>query len=125
MSHPVPQSTVSQDLFGHTDPADDPDRLAWRQLVGQTLPDLAAERGWPIHLDHCFARVLLDNTVGKPWREQIPAPAWRNMPPQTLKAALALGDDIVNGTQDLAALNARSLALRGKANPQRHDTPHS
>ena len=30
-----------------------------------------AGRSWPVHLDHCFARVLLDDACGRPWREAI------------------------------------------------------
>lgn len=105
---------MSHDLFGVLDPATDPERLSWRTLVEETLPALASERGWPIHLDHCFARVLLDNTVGKPWREVIPSPAWRNTPKDALRTAIALGESVINGTNDLSLLNDRSLEMRGK-----------
>lgn len=104
---------MTPDLFGHPDPATDPDRIAWRKLVEQTLPELAPTRDWPIHLDHCFARVLLDNAVGGPWRDAIPAPAWKNTPEPTLQKAIALGEGVIDGTQDLHALNARSLMWRG------------
>ena len=39
----------------------------WLALVRHDLPALAVPRGWPITLDHCFARVLLDNAVGGCW----------------------------------------------------------
>jgi hypothetical protein len=78
------------------------------------LPGLAAERGWPIRLDHCFARVLLDNAVGQPWREVVAAPAWKNTPIPVLQRALALGDDLISGRADCAALNRASLVMRGK-----------
>lgn len=112
---------MTGDLFGALDPipdpASNPDRIAWRMLVEQTLPGLAPSRDWPIRLDHCFARVLLDNAVGEPWREAIPAPAWRNTPLNTLRAAIALGQGVIEGTEDLHALNAHSLALRCKSRP--------
>lgn len=106
---------MSRDLFGQLDPATDPVRLEWRAMVERTLPALARERMWPIQLDHCFARVLLDNAVGKPWREAIAAPAWKNAPPETLKAATSLGQAAIDGTEDLAVLNARSLMMRRAA----------
>ncbi|MEM1345215.1 MAG: GCN5-related N-acetyltransferase [Pseudomonadota bacterium] len=89
-------------------------RTAWRDLVERRLPEAARGRGWPIHLDHCFARVLLDNACGRPWREAIRAPAWRNAPPETLRRAIALGEAALAGEADMAALNRRSLVLRGK-----------
>ena len=95
---------------------DDADaRAHWRKLISHELPAAALNRpDWPIRLDHCFARVVLDVVHGRPWREAIAAPAWRNMTSQSLREATALGEDILTGRADLRALNARSLALRGK-----------
>ena len=106
---------MTPDLFGQIDPAGDPVRIAWRKLVEERLPRAAQGQNWPIHLDHCFARVLLDTAVGQPWREKIPAPAWKNTPKEILEIAIALGEGVLDGTQNLSALNAQSLALRGKS----------
>lgn len=96
-------------------------RQRWRMLVGQRLPQAAAERpDWPIRLDHCFGRVILDAVHGRPWREAIPAPAWRNMDIATLRRAVALGEAILDGSADLHALDAQSLRLRGKPQKLRH-----
>ncbi|MGY2047483.1 GNAT family N-acetyltransferase [Methylobacterium sp. JK268] len=87
----------------------------WRRLVDERLPDAAAGRAdWPVRLNHCFARILLDNACGGPWRESVAPPAWVNMPPDRLAAALALGEAVLAGEADLAELNRRSLAWRGK-----------
>ncbi len=86
----------------------------WFALTRETLPAVARERGWPVHLDHCFQRILLDNTVGGPWRNAIPAPAYRNATDQQLNAAIALGEAALQGDADLSALNRQSLAWRGK-----------
>lgn len=89
-------------------------RRRWLDLVGVALP--AAARGrpdWPIRRDHCFARVVLDAVHGRPWREAIRPPAWREMDTATLARALALAAAILDGTADLQALNAQSLAMRG------------
>ena len=103
--------------------ADDPlwpQRRRWRRLVDETLPMEAARRAmvparrWPVSENHCFARIILDAVCGCPWREVLPAPAWRNMDARTLALALALGEDIRAGRADLWALDARSLALRGR-----------
>ena len=90
-------------------------RSRWRDLVTTILPRAALGRPhWPVAQDHCFARILLDNACGRPWREVIRAPAWREAPPAVLGAACSLGEAILDDTADLAALNRRSLMLRGK-----------
>ena len=90
-------------------------RAEWRRRVDDRLPALAAARPqWPIRLNHCFARVILDSVHGRPWREVLPPPAWRSMDVTTLRRAVALADDIEQGRVDLGALNRRSLAMRRK-----------
>lgn len=93
-------------------------RARWRELVERRLPEAARSRpGWPVRLDHCFARILLDTVCGRPWREAVRPPAWRNMPAEDLARALELGEAVLSGEADLAALNDHSLRLRGKARP--------
>ena len=95
-------------------------RRRWRELVDERLPRAARERPeWPLRLNHCFARVLLDDACGAPWRERIGAPAWREAPPALLARAIATGEALLAGEADLVALNRRSLALRGKRPPKR------
>ncbi|WP_132254606.1 GNAT family N-acetyltransferase [Methylobacterium segetis] len=87
----------------------------WRDLVDRRLPEAARARpDWPVRLDHCFARILLDNACGGPWRERVAPPAWANMPPERLAAAADLGEAVLAGRADLALLNRRSLGWRGK-----------
>ena len=86
----------------------------WFELTRDVMPSLAGERGWPVHFDHCFQRILLDNAVGKPWREAIEPPAYRTASDAVLARAVALGEAAVAGEEDLAALNRRSLRMRGK-----------
>ena len=95
-------------------------RLRWRTLIGDALPAMARERpDWPIRLDHCFARVVLDAVHGRPWREVLRPPAWRTMDVDTLTRAVATAEAIVDGSLDLVAANARSLALRGESRRRR------
>ena len=86
----------------------------WFALTRERLPEMAAARGWPVRFDHCFQRILLDNACGKPWREVIAAPAYRNAPEDVLRDAIALGKAALAGDADLAELNRHSLELRGK-----------
>ncbi len=90
-------------------------RRRWRALVDERLPEAASGRpDWPVSRNHCFARILLDNACGGPWRESVAPPAWANMPPERLDVALALGEAVLAGRQDLAVLNHRSLLWRRK-----------
>ena len=86
----------------------------WFELTRDVMPSLAGERGWPVRFDHCFQRILLDNAFGKPWREAVDPPAYRSASEEALARAIALGEAAVAGEEDLAALNRRSLSLRGK-----------
>ena len=86
----------------------------WFELTRQIMPHLADERSWPVRRDHCFQRILFDHATQRPWRDSIAAPAWRNAPDAVLTAAIALGEAVVAGEADLAALNHRSLQWRGK-----------
>ncbi len=92
----------------------------WLTLTRETLPALARERRWPVGADHCFQRILLDHAVGGCWYDHIAGrPAYRHLDDERLAAAVALGRAVVAGEADLAALNDRSLAWRGKAQPRR------
>ncbi|KAI9714710.1 MAG: methylated-DNA--protein-cysteine methyltransferase [Chrysothrix sp. TS-e1954] len=98
----------------------DPLRTRYTYLTKHTLPALARSRApcqptWPVHLDHCFMRIILDNAVGVsgPWGDVVKAPATRNMTRQQLESAIALGEKLVDGTADLRELDERSLSLRG------------
>lgn len=88
-------------------------RRRWRELVEIDLPAAAGHRRWPVRLDHCFARILLDVTCGCPWRQRVRAPAWKNAPVAVLREAIETGEAVLAGDLDLGELNQRSLRLRG------------
>jgi O-6-methylguanine DNA methyltransferase len=82
----------------------------------QPLPHHAQPR-WPVHLDHCFARIILDNTVGqgtRQWDHVIGKPALRSMSDEQLREAIELGGKIEKGEVDLVELDERSLSARAK-----------
>lgn len=88
-------------------------RARWLRLTRTELPEAARGRPeWPIRLDHCFGRVILDAVCGLPWREVLAAPAWRNLDAEQLRAAVALAEAVLAGSADLDELNSRSLMLR-------------
>lgn len=91
-------------------------RKRWRTLVDTDLPEAADTKlDWPVYLNHCFARILLDNAVGQYWRDVIQAPAWKNMPLPVLQTAIDLGESILSGDADIWGLNDASLKMRGQA----------
>lgn len=87
----------------------------WLKLTRETMPAAARSRRWPVHLDHCFQRILLDNAAGRVWYEVIEKrPAYAHAPDALLEEAIAMGERALAGDEDLAELNRRSLQLRGK-----------
>jgi len=98
----------------------------WKHLYATHLPTLAkardpAQSNWPVYLDHCFARIILDNAIGsdRPWTEVIKSPAVKNMTTDQFRNAIELGEKIASGETDINILNERSLELRGKQGPKR------
>lgn len=98
----------------------------WNYLYKEYLPTLAkardeAQTRWPVMFDHCFARIVLDNSIGidKPWTKVLPSPAYKHMSEAQLRAAIALAERIAAGTANLVELDERSLQLRGKHGKKR------
>lgn len=90
----------------------------WRTLTDVTLP-AAARPDWPVRLNHCFQRILLDHATGGVWYDAIPKrPAYAHAPDAVLHHACETGEAILRGTADLAALNRQSLRWRGKTGPR-------
>lgn len=93
----------------------------WIHLYKEHLPQLAkakdsVQKKWPVHLDHCFARIALDNAVGvdRPWTDRVKSPAVKNMSVEQLEAAIELAERIATGEADLVELDKQSLEMRGK-----------
>lgn len=98
----------------------------WNYLYKEYLPTLAkardeAQTRWPVIFDHCFARIVLDNSIGidKPWTKVLPSPAYKHMSETQLCAAIALAERIAAGTVNLVELDEHSLQLRGKRGKKR------
>jgi hypothetical protein len=87
----------------------------WRQLTNESLPNAAAQANWPIRLNHCFQRVLLDHACGDVWYGHIDGrPAYRFASDVILRTAMEAGEACLAGEKDIAQLNRESLAFRGK-----------
>jgi len=87
----------------------------WLELTRETLPALARGRHWPVHLDHCFQRILLDNACEGRWTDHVQGrPAYACAEREMLERAIFLAEECIAERSDLAALNRRSLRWRGK-----------
>ena len=87
----------------------------WMALTRDDLPAAALHRGWPIHLDHCFQRILLDHACGGRWYDYIEGrPAYRCASDAVLSRAVSTGEAVLAGLVDLRVLNTQSLRWRGK-----------
>lgn len=80
------------------------------------MPALAksANAGWPVRNDHCFQRIVLDAVCGGVWYDHIARPAYRHLNDAQALNAVKLCEDIIAGTADIADLNRKSLAWRGR-----------
>jgi hypothetical protein len=89
------------------------------ELVRDELPAAAREQGWVIRNDHCFGRVLLDDAVGGCWYDVLGrgrGSAFRRLDPDQLAHAVEQGERMLReGGETVRALDAQSLAWRGKA----------
>ena len=92
----------------------------YKQLIDKDLPLAAknksdAQPRWPVHLNHCFGRIILDHICQRPWREIIDPPAVKHMSVAQLGKAVEVGEGILGGTIDLERLNRESLQMRAKS----------
>jgi hypothetical protein len=90
------------------------------------MPAIAQERSrhWPVRNDHCFQRIVLDTICAGVWYDFIERPAYKNISLEQAQSAVLLCEDIIEGRADLAALNQKSLAWRGKlraADPKKYN----
>ena len=88
-------------------------------LTKQVMPDMAREQGtdWPVVNDHCFQRIALDAVAGGVWYDHFARPAYKHLTESQAATAVALCERIINGSEDLTALNLQSLRWRGKLRP--------
>lgn len=97
-------------------------KLQWKNMFQKSLPRAASsklptqQKKWPVTLNHCSARKILDNVVGidSAWTKKIGSPAYKNTSREQLQASIDLGDAILRGDAHLVGLDSKSLTLRGK-----------
>jgi hypothetical protein len=90
-------------------------RERYRTLVDEQLPAAARRaEGWPIHRDHCFARVVLDNVFEGVWYDHVDGrPAYEHLSADELKTAIDTAERMLqSGAPLVAQLNEQSLRWR-------------
>jgi hypothetical protein len=90
-------------------------RTRYDQTVHEALPARAKNAGdWPIHADHCFARVVLDNVFDDVWTNHVTGePAYKHLSPTELQTAIEIADTMLDeGRPAVTQYNDRSLAWR-------------
>lgn len=91
-------------------------RAGYDRKVHDTLPAQARTSGdWPIHADHCFARVVLDNLFQDVWYDHVEGrPAYKHLLQNELQAAIDIADRMLTeGKPVVTTLNENSLQWRG------------
>ncbi|ERG98455.1 MAG: hypothetical protein J07HQX50_02495 [Haloquadratum sp. J07HQX50] len=92
-------------------------RETYVKKVNQELPNKAqSSDGWPIHLNHCFGRVILDNMFQDEWYDYVDGrPAYENLSEQELREAIHIADRMLDrGKPVVEELNENSLQWRGE-----------
>jgi hypothetical protein len=92
-------------------------RATYQQKVNEELPEQSqASDGWPIHLDHCFGRVVLDNLFQDEWYGHVAGrPAYEHLSCDELRAAIEIADRMLNeGQPAVEELNENSLRWRNE-----------
>jgi hypothetical protein len=89
-------------------------RERYQRVVTEELPDAAQNSDWPVQDDHCFARIVLDNTFGDEWYDHVDGrPAYEHMSPTELETAVEIATDMLTvGRPLVERLNGNSLRWR-------------
>ncbi|MBP7001273.1 hypothetical protein [Amaricoccus sp.] len=94
-------------------------RRAFGALVGEALPAAARRRGWPVATPAAFERLILDHVLDAPFESALRG---RTAGPLELAMAVELAARMLEGGVSVAAVQARSRALRA-AQPAFAGTP--
>jgi hypothetical protein len=84
-------------------------------LTNFVLPQLAQQRQFPVKLNHCFQRIILDNLFGCCWYEVLDRSkvAYRQLSQTQLEQAIAIAEAIIAQPDAyLQQLNRNSLNWR-------------
>ncbi|SDF22325.1 hypothetical protein [Halorientalis regularis] len=90
-------------------------RAEYDRLVHERLPAAARDgEEWPIHADHCFARIVLDDLFEDEWYDHVDGrPAYEHLSAAELRGAIDTAHRLLDEGPSLATeLNRNSLRWR-------------
>lgn len=92
-------------------------RKEYLHYINVVLPSISSKnKQYPVQLNHCWARVILDNIFNDKWSNVISKPAYKNLNKVKLLEAINLAKCIVSSTDFSIYLNKKSLQYRNKLN---------
>ncbi len=99
---------------------DEPDlnelRARYLELINDILPSIAAARGFPVNLNHCFGRIVLENLFQGCWYNYLTVgrvAAYKQLDLAGLQQAVNIAQSLVDlPTSQIVSLNDRSLQWR-------------
>lgn len=88
------------------------------RLTNEVMPEVSRQQHWPVHLNHCFQRIILDTLFQDCWYHHLDrtrrVPAYRQLSQEQLERALAIGEQMLTSSEVVRHLNRQSLRYRGK-----------
>ena len=99
---------------------DEPDlnelRARYLELINDILPSIAAARGFPVNLNHCFGRIVLDNLFQGCWYNYLTVgrvAAYKQLDLAQLQQAVNIAQSLVDlPLAHILSLNNQSLQWR-------------
>ncbi|MGV2831810.1 hypothetical protein [Myxosarcina sp. GI1(2024)] len=93
-------------------------RKKYLKLVNEQLAAQAKKRDFPVSLNHCFARIILDNLFNCCWYEAIDRKqdaAYKQLSVEQLERAIEIAEAIIDKPDSyIRELNQNSLRWRNK-----------
>ena len=95
-----------------------PQQQQYLHLTNQVMPEVAREQYWPVRLNHCFQRIILDILFQDCWYHHLNRtsriPAYRQLTNNQLAQALTIARQMIDSPAIVRQLNQQSLAYRNK-----------
>jgi hypothetical protein len=91
-------------------------RSRYLELISDILPSIAVARGFPVNLNHCFGRIVLDNLFQGCWYNYLTVgrvAAYKQLNLAQLQQAVNIAQSLVDlPTEHIVSLNNQSLQWR-------------
>ena len=91
-------------------------RARYLELINDILPSISIARGFPVNLNHCFGRIVLDNLFQGCWYNYLTVgrvAAYKQLDLAQLQQAVNIAKSLVDlPTAHIVSLNNQSLQWR-------------